>query len=427
MIAKLGAVVIYTPTFILPAIVIAVLGGYLGQIYMKAQLSVKREMSNAKSPVLGIFGGAIAGLSKLAQEAFKEETLKRLDRYIRASRSFYNLNRWISVRIDALSAGFAAALAFYLVYGGASVGPSGVGFVLAMAVSFSDMILCLERIQQYLVIEQEPTPEDGGKPPAYWPSSGDLRVENLSARYSPDGPKVLQNVSFHIKAGQRVGIVGRTGSGKSTLTLALLRCIYTEGAVWLDGMQTNMINLDDLRSNITIIPQVPELLSGTLRQNLDMFGQYDDAILNDALRAAGLFSLQRLQDENRLTLDSKIASAGGNLSVGQRQIIALARAIVRQSKLLILDEATSAIDYETDSVIQTSLRSELSNDVTVITVAHRLQTIMDSDKIMVLDAGRLVEFDTPEVLLENEKGLLRALVEESADKEALIAMAGGKA
>jgi ABC-type multidrug transport system fused ATPase/permease subunit len=158
---------------------------------------------------------------------------------------------------------------------------------------------------------------------------------------------VLNGVSFHIKSGERVGVgeiyrvamtevtcscfeVGRTGSGKSTLTLALLRCILTEGDVYYDGVPISSLNLDELRSKITIIPQSPELMTGTLRKNLDMFGTHDDVELNDALRAAGLFSLQLESDENCLALDSQIAAGGGNLSVGQRQIIALARAIVRQ-------------------------------------------------------------------------------------------------
>jgi len=179
-----------------------------------------------------------------------------------------------------------------------------------------------------------------------------------------------------------------------------------------------------LRSNITIIPQIPELLTGSLRKNLDLFEQYDDATLNSALRAAGLFALQSDMDEGKITLDSEISSGGGNLSVGQRQILALARAIVRGSKLLILDEATSAIDYKTDTVIQSSLRNELPRDTTLLTVAHRLQTIMDADKIMVLDAGRIVEFDTPKELLKNKNGMLRALVDESGDREALYKMAG---
>jgi len=187
------------------------------------------------------------------------------------------------------------------------------------------------------------------------------------------------------------------------LTLALLRCIFTEGNVIYDGVPTSKINLDALRTNITIIPQVPELLSDTLRGNLDPFGQHDDATLNEALRAAGLFSVQNEDDEGRITLETAISSGGGNLSIGQRQILALARAIIRRSKLLILDEgessagrfviqgflltrllfiATSAIDYETDKVIQNSLRTNLGSDVTLFTVAHRLQTIMDADKIV---------------------------------------------
>ncbi|KAL0068669.1 hypothetical protein AAF712_004385 [Marasmius tenuissimus] len=277
-----------------------------------------------------------------------------------------------------------------------------------------------------MTIEQEPKPRTSGEPPAYWPASGELKVEKLSARYSPEGPRVLHELSFNIQSGERVGVVGRTGSGKSSLTLSLLRCIFTDGKVYYDGLQTDSLNLEALRSSITIIPQMPELLSGTLRQNLDPFEQYDDAVLHNSLRAAGLYSLQDTEDEGRLTLDSTISSGGGNLSVGQRQILALARALVRGSKLLILDEATSAIDYHTDSVIQTSLRKELPRDVTLITVAHRLQTIMDADKILVLDAGRIVEFDSPKALLDKQDGMLKALVDESNDRAILYEMAEGK-
>ncbi|KAH9016815.1 P-loop containing nucleoside triphosphate hydrolase protein, partial [Lactarius pseudohatsudake] len=416
MLIKFVAVVYFTPAFSVPGISIAVLGAWLGRIYMKAQIAIKREMSNAKAPVLGHFGASVAGLTSIraygAQIAFREESYRRIDKYSRANRSFWNMNRWINLRIDFLGGLFAASLAAYLIYvpNERSL-PSDTGFSLTMAIGFSGLILWLvrnlndfERIHSYINAEQEPKPTEQGIPPAYWPASGDLRVEKLSARYSLDGPKVLHDISFHIKSGERVGVVGRTGSGKSSLTLSLLRCIFTEGSVYYDGKLTSSINLDALRSNITIIPQIPELLSGSLRENLDPFSQYDDATLNSALHASGLFSLQSDDEDGRLTLDSQIASGGGNLSVGQRQILALARAIVRGSKLLILDE-----DYKTDAIIQTSLRTELKGDVTLITVAHRLQTIIDADKVMVLDAGRIVEFDKPSELLKVENGRFRSL------------------
>jgi len=347
------------------------------------------------------------------------------------------MNRWISLRIDFLGGVFAAGLAAYLIYvPRESSLPSDTGFSLTMAIGFSGLILwwvrifndfevnsnSLERMHSYINSEQEPKPTKQGTPPAYWPASGDLRVEKLSARYSLYGPKALQEISFHIKSGERVGVVGRTGSGKSSLTLSLLRCIFTEGSVYYDGILTSAINLDALRSNITIIPQIPELLNGSLRENLDPFSQYDDATLNSALRASGLFSLQTDDEDGRLTLDSQVASGGRNLSVGQRQILALARAIVRGSKLLILDEATSAIDYKTDTIIQTSLRNELKGDVTLITVAHRLQTIIDADKVMVLDAGRIVEFGKPGELLKMEDGRFRSLVDGSGDRDLLYSM-----
>ncbi|KAJ6574743.1 P-loop containing nucleoside triphosphate hydrolase protein [Mycena capillaripes] len=441
MLVKFAAVILFTPLFFIPGVLVGVLGGWCGQIYIAAQLSVKREMSNAKAPVLGHFGAAIAGLTSIraygAQNSIIKISLDRIDKYTRTARTFYNLNRWVCIRIDVLGGLFAASLAYYLIYF-QSHSPSNIGFSLNMAIGFSGMILwwvrvlndfeiqgnSLERIRGYVTIEQESKPTAAGVPPAYWPASGSLSVEKLSAKYSADGPKVLHDISFNIQSGERVGVVGRTGSGKSSLTLALLRTIFTEGTVLFDGIPTSSINLDALRSSITIIPQIPELLTGSLRKNLDLFEEYDDATLNNALRAAGLFALQSEMDEGKITLDSEIAAGGNNLSIGQRQLLALARAIVRGSKLLILDEATSAIDFKTDSIIQSSLRTELPKDTTLLTVAHRLQTIMDADKIMVLDAGRIVEFDTPKALLKNKHGKLRALVDESGDKHALYKMAG---
>ncbi|KZV67808.1 P-loop containing nucleoside triphosphate hydrolase protein [Peniophora sp. CONT] len=444
---KLAAIVIITPAFLLPSLVVFLIGRYCGQIYTAAQLAVNRVTSVKRAPVLGNFGVAIAGLTSIraynAEDAFRREAYKVSDEYMRAARLSSNTNRWIGMRIDALGGLFSAALATYLIYGpGRSALPSDIGFTLNMGVEFSGSILwcvqvinmfeisanSLERIYAYLSLEQEPQPSQESVPPASWPTSGELRVKNLSARYSPEGPRVLHDLSFTVRSGERVGIVGRTGSGKSSLTLSLLRCILTEGSVILDGIDTSNLNLDVLRSNITIIPQVPELLSGTLRENLDPFSEHDDATLNDALRSAGLYALQKDVEETdaaRITLETQIASGGGNLSVGQRQVLALSRALIRGSKLLILDEATSSIDYATDAIIQASLRTEIG-DVTLLTVAHRLQTIMDADRIMVLDAGRIVEFDAPSVLLAKDVGYFKSLVEESPEKDTLHAMVEGK-
>ncbi|KAJ7119016.1 P-loop containing nucleoside triphosphate hydrolase protein [Mycena epipterygia] len=439
---KLGAIVLLAPPFLLPAAVLLLAGTWIGSLYTKAQLSVKREMSNARAPVLGHFGAAIDGLISIraysAQDAFIEVSLKKINHYTRTARTFHNLSRWVAVRMDTLGTVFITILATYMVYF-QNQDSSAIGFSLNMASGFGMIIMygvsiinqleiqsnSLERIKQYLDIEQEPKATVNGVPPAHWPSSGHLRAQNLCARYSPGGPEVLRDISFEIKGGERIGIVGRTGSGKSSLTLALLRAILTEGAVYYDGISTSSLNLDAVRRNITIIPQIPELLNGSLRMNLDPLGEHDDATLNDALRSAGLFTLQGATggEGMQITLDTMLASGGANLSVGQRQILALGRALIRGSKILVLDEATSAVDYETDKVIQESLRTELPKDVTLLTVAHRLQSIMDANRIMVLDAGNIVEFASPQELLANPNGKLRALVDESQDKDLLYAMA----
>ncbi|QRV86022.1 ABC transporter transmembrane region [Ceratobasidium sp. AG-Ba] len=440
LMSRFIAVIVFSPIFTIPGAFVFIIGIWIGQIYIAAQLSVKREMSNARSPLFSHFGAALNGITSIraygAEDQFRNEALKRIDKYTRAGRTFYNLNRWICIRMDALGGAFAAGLAAYMVYVRAKSDASDTGFSLTMAVAFSGGIIwwvrilnefevqgnSLERIRDYVTIDQEPTAVPEKVPPAYWPASGNLVVENLVARYSPDGPAVLHGLSFEIKSGERVGVVGRTGSGKSSLTLSLLRMIPIEGNVYYDGIPTHALNLDALRSSITIIPQQPELISGTVRQNLDPFDEYDDAVLYSALRSAGLNTLQTEDDDGYIGLETGVSAGGGNFSLGQRQILALARAIVRRSKVLILDEATAAIDYNTDTAIQNSIRTEL-NDMTLIIVAHRLQTICDADKIMVLEAGKIIEFDSPAALLQKDGGAFKSLVDESGDRDALYAMA----
>ncbi|KAJ7212213.1 P-loop containing nucleoside triphosphate hydrolase protein [Mycena pura] len=451
ILAKFTAVMILSPAFILPGATITLVSVLTGRIYMNAQLPIQRQMSAARSPILAHFSAAISGLISIraygAEEAFLRESARRIDLFIRPAISFWNLNRQVQRLLRNVLGGlFSSALGWYLIYGGGSrYGPANVGFSLSMATSLTSMILlwvrvsntlqldgtpwllaaALERVEECIDTEQEQKPTKAGIPPAYWPASGALVADNVSARYSADGPDILHNISFKIKSGERIAIVGRTGSGKSSLTLVLLRCIPTEGKVYYDDIPTDSINLDSLRSNITIIPQVPELLGGTIRRNLDPSGTHDDSVLNDALYAAGLSSLPKAGDGSGITLERVVSAEGGSMSLGERQIVALARAIVRRSKLLILDEgllSTVQLYYHTDAIIQSTLRTELRG-VTLITVAHRLQTVMDYDRVMVLDAGRIVEFDTPMNLLKGEGGYFRAMVESSHDRDTLLAMA----
>ncbi|KDQ20377.1 hypothetical protein BOTBODRAFT_100859, partial [Botryobasidium botryosum FD-172 SS1] len=423
---KFGTLVFINPSFVIPAgLCVALAGAWIGQVFIASQRPVKQAMNDARSPLTSHLAAAMGGLVSIraygAQDAFKAQSLQLIDKYSRPARVFYLLNRWIEIRMDLLSGTFAAALAAYLVYG-VHATSSNIGFSLNMAMSASGMILgwiklfndfqvqgtSLERIHEYINIEQESKGSVTRDPPAYWPSSGSLVVEGLSARYSAEGPDVLQNISFEVRSGERIGVVGRTGCGKSSLALALLRMMPTAGRVQFDSLDTNGLDLDAVRSNITIIPQQPELLSGTLRQNLDPFSEHGDAVLMEALHVSGLFSLHIEDGKSRMDLDSRISGGGGNLSLGQRQIIALARAVVRQSK--------------TDSLIQTSIRERLEG-TTVITIAHRLRTVMDADRVLVLDGGNVVEYDTPHALLLRDQGLFKSMVEASNERLQLYEMA----
>ncbi|CAM9754010.1 unnamed protein product, partial [Sphacelaria rigidula] len=232
-----------------------------------------------------------------------------------------------------------------------------------------------------------------------WPWEGKIElIDEVTMRYRPDTELVLKGVTLTIKPGEKVGIVGRTGSGKSSLMQVLFRMVdCEEGTVAIDGVNTKSIGLATLRSRLTIIPQEPVLFSGTLRDNLDPFEAYSDDEVWDALEQASLASTVRNFPAG---IHEPVAEYGESLSAGQRQLVCLARALLRKTRVLLLDEATSSVDYETDNVIQSTLRSAF-RDCTVLTIAHRLNTILDSDRILVMDNGKVAELDTPANLLEN--------------------------
>ncbi|KAJ2085402.1 hypothetical protein EV179_006307 [Coemansia sp. RSA 487] len=286
----------------------------------------------------------------------------------------------------------------------------------------------------------ESTPEN--KPPALWPKSGNVEIENLVAEYVPGVP-VLHGISLSVRHGEKIGVVGRTGAGKSTMSLALLRFIEaSKGRVVLDGVDISTIGLEDLRRNITIIPQDPVLFNGTVRYNIDPFEEYPDELIWDALRRTHLTREQSsqttsasasiMEDTNtdgelaleRMTgifgsLDDEIKQNGQSLSLGQRQLVAMARALVRRSKLIIMDEATASVDFDTDKKLQRTIRGYEFANSTLFCIAHRLRTIIDYDRVLVLDKGKVIEFDTPKNLLRKKDGTFRRMCEKTGEYEYL--------
>lgn len=235
-----------------------------------------------------------------------------------------------------------------------------------------------------------------------WPQEGIIEFKDFQVRYREGLDLVLKGISFKCNSVEKIGIVGRTGAGKSSMTLSLFRIIEASGGkIMIDGIDISTMGLHSLRSKLTIIPQDPVLFSGTLRLNLDPFNSYSDDAVWTALEHSHLkIFVQQLTDG----LNYKVSEGGENLSVGQRQLVCLARALLRKTKVLILDEATAAVDVETDELIQNTIRVEFK-DCTILTIAHRLNTIMDSDRIIVLDQGKIVEFDRPDVLLSNKDSI----------------------
>jgi len=260
------------------------------------------------------------------------------------------------------------------------------------------------------------------KPNQSWPSTGQIEFKNLTMSYQVGLPPVLKNINLSIKGGEKIGICGRTGAGKSTIMVALYRLAeISGGSIEIDGIDIATLGLNELRIKLSIIPQDPVLFQGTIRSNIDPFGTCDDVELWDALRRSWLVDAKDLDglkdgslsiEKVKFHLDTPVDDEGTNFSLGERQLLALARALVRKSQILILDEATSSVDFQTDHRIQTTIVNEFSH-CTILCIAHRLNTILAYDKILVLEQGEVAEYDAPMTLIKNKGGPFQSMCERS--------------
>lgn len=433
------------------ALVLIFIGGFVAYRYLTGARPVKRIESNAKSPVFELFNSSLSGVSTL--RAFQKTHVyvnrmhMHLDNWDTVSVHNWTLNRWLGFRMALIGTVFTTMVGA-IVVGSSFVDAAMAGFTLSFALDFSgNMLMAIrgyasleldmnaaERVIEYTELETE---DLGGEiPPAAWPSTGNMEVRDLVVGYADDLPPVLKGVSFTVRDNERIGVIGRTGAGKSSLTLALFRFLEARsGQIFVDGIETSKIRLHDLRSRLAIIPQDPVLFSGTIRSNLDPFEEHGDEELKDCLSRVHLVDSQPVTPTNEPSsaapstiatkntnifrdLSSGISESGGNLSQGQRQLLCIARAIVSRPKVMVLDEATSAVDMATDALIQRSIREEFT-DSTLIVIAHRLSTIADFDRILVLSDGAVAEFGSPRELWEKEDGMFRSMCEQSGEKAKL--------
>ncbi|CAF1224081.1 unnamed protein product, partial [Didymodactylos carnosus] len=333
-----------------------------------------------------------------------------------------------TIRFDWLSVGFIALVTILAMLPNIRERLNAAEIALTLIYSLNLMVLfqwmvrqsvevethmtAVERVLEYCRLEQEPPSEvPEYKPKSNWPSRGKIEFKNVSFRYSSNEPYVLKNLRLTINSGEKIGIVGRTGAGKSSFIQTIFRMAECAGGeILIDNINIFKLGLNDLRQRISIIPQDPVLFTGTMRNNLDPFGSHTDTEIWKSLEEVQLKSLV----DNYMTngLDSHVSESGSNLSVGQKQLVCLARAILKKSKILVIDEATANVDHATDELIQSSIQEKF-RDCTILIIAHRLRTVIDSDRIMVLNNGEVVEYDSPYNLLENPISYLSELVQQT--------------
>ena len=393
--------------------------------FRAASRDLKRLESISRSPVYASFSETLVGLDTIrafgAIERFKLQHRGIMDTNQSMFFSLWMSMCWVTIRLEAIGSVvlFAVAIFAVVLSEQGAVDPVLLGMALVYVIQLTALfqrcvqvlidtetyMTSAERMFEYTEIEGE-APSTLESDPSQWPSKGSVEFSGVVMRYR-DGPEVLRRASFQIRGGQRVGVCGRTGAGKSSLIAALFRVVeIEEGAITIDGIDISTLGLRTLRSNLSIIPQDSVIFGATVRENLDPEGKVADADLHAAIKEVHLGELlERLP----MGLSTVLAENGGDLSQGERQLLCFARALVRRTRIIFLDEATSSVDHETDALIQTLLRSSLQ-DTTVITIAHRLATIADYDQILVMGAGAVLEFGPPAELLQRPDGEFRKMM-----------------
>lgn len=422
----LAMVFIVSPWMIIPAIVLGYLFIFARKIYLSSAQDIKRLEGVTKAPVFSHVSASLHGLSSI--RAFKSQDLivkefdTLQDQHTATWFMVLSTSEALGFYLDVISTLFLALVTFqFIVFENENTLSGNVGLVIAHTLILTGMLqfgvrqsaevssnmTSVERVLQYTRLDEEGPWEalPAYKPPSDWPERGQVTFRHAYLRYLPDGQPSIRDLNVEFKAGEKIGVVGRTGAGKSSLVATLFRLAPVDGHVQIDDQDTANVGLRNLRSSISIIPQVPILFSASIRYNLDPFERSTDEQLWKALERVEL-------KQNGVALDTAVSEGGVNFSAGQRQLICLARAIVRNNKILVMDEATANVDQHTDSLIQKTIR-EAFKDCTVITIAHRLNTIIDSDKVLVMDAGSAVEFDHAHELLRKKEGYFTTMVKQT--------------